>query len=105
MPTYEPNYVVGRGRLYFDKFKKGSNNSESGELYFGNSPEFTLTTDSETLDHYSSEHGLREMDASVLLELTQGGNFTVDEINADNLALFFLGEKSTITQTQAISLD
>lgn len=101
MPTYEPNYVVGRGRLYFDKFKKGSNNSESGELYFGNSPEFTLTTDSETLDHYSSEHGLREMDASVLLELTQGGNFTVDEINADNLALFFLGEKSTITQTQA----
>lgn len=100
-PVYEPNYVVGRGRVYFDKFKKGSNNSESGELYFGNSPEFTLTTDSETLDHYSSESGLREMDASVLLELTQGGNLTVDEINADNLALFFLGQKTTVTQTQA----
>lgn len=98
--NYEPNYVVGRGRVFFDKFKKGTNVSEAGELYFGNSPEFTITADSETLDHYSSESGMRVLDASVLLELTQGGNLTVDEINADNLALFFLGDKETITQTQ-----
>lgn len=97
---YVPNYVVGRGRTFFDKFKKGSNNSEAGELYFGNSPEFTLTTDSETLDHYSSERGMRELDASVLLEMTQGGNFTVDDITADNAALFFLGDKVSVTQTQ-----
>lgn len=100
MPNYEPNYVVGRGRLYFSLFKKGSNTPVSGELYFGNTPELTLTADTETLDHYSSESGLRNLDASVLLEYTQGGNFTTDEINADNLALFFLGDKSTVTQTQ-----
>lgn len=100
MPNYEPNYVVGRGRLYFSLFKKGSNTPVSGELYFGNTPELTLTADTETLDHYSSEEGLRNLDASVLLEYTQGGNFTTDEINADNLALFFLGDKSTVTQTQ-----
>lgn len=98
--NYEPNYVVGRGKVFFDKFKKGTNISEAGEMYFGNSPEFTITADSETLDHYSSESGMRVLDASVLLELTQGGNLTVDEINADNLALFFLGDKETITQTQ-----
>lgn len=100
MPNYEPNYVVGRGRLYFNLFKKGSNTPVSGELYFGNTPELTLTADTETLDHYSSESGLRNLDASVLLEYTQGGNFTTDEINADNLALFFLGDKTVVTQTQ-----
>lgn len=100
MPNYEPNYVVGRGRLYFNIFKKGSNTPASGELYFGNTPELTLTADTETLDHYSSESGLRNLDASVLLEYTQGGNFTTDEINADNLALFFLGDKTVVTQTQ-----
>ncbi len=100
MPDYQPNYVVGRGRLYFGQFKDGSNTPKGGELYFGNTPELTLTTDSETLDHYSSEQGLREMDARVLLELTQGGNFTTDEINADNLALHFLGDNVKMTQTQ-----
>lgn len=101
MPNYEPNYVVGRGRLYFDQFKNGSNASAGGEMYFGNTPELTLNTDSETLDHYSSESGLRNLDMTILLEMTQGGSFTTDEINPDNLALFFLGEKSKVTQTQA----
>lgn len=101
MPNYEPNYVVGRGRLYFDQFKNGSNTSLGGEMYFGNTPELTLNTDSETLDHYSSESGLRNLDMTLLLEMTQGGSFSTDEINPDNLALFFLGEKSRVTQTQA----
>lgn len=101
MPDYNPNYVVGRGRLYFNRFKDGTNQPLGGELYFGNTPEFTVTTDTETLDHYSSESGMRNMDASVLLEVTQGGNFTCDEINADNLALFFLGEKQSSANTAA----
>lgn len=100
MPTYEPNYVVGRGRLYFNLFRKGSNTPVSGESYFGNTPELTLTADTETLDHYSSEEGLRNLDASVLLEYTQGGNFTCDEISAENLALNFLGDKVNLVQTQ-----
>lgn len=100
MPNYEPNYVVGRGRIYFDLFKAGSNQSAGGELYFGNTPELTMTTDTETLDHYSSEEGLRNLDMTVLLEITQGGTFTTDEINSDNLGLFFLGDKLQVAQTQ-----
>ncbi|QJI52240.1 structural protein [Cronobacter phage JC01] len=100
MPNYQPNYVVGRGSLYFNKFKKNSNTPETGELYFGNTPEFTITSDSETLDHYSSEQGMRNLDARVMLEYTPGGSFTCDEINADNLALHFLGENTNITQLQ-----
>lgn len=100
MPSYEPNYVVGRGRIYFDQFKLNSNQSMGGEMYFGNTPELTMNTDTETLDHYSSESGLRNLDMTVLLEITQGGTFTTDEINADNLTLFFLGDKMQVSQTQ-----
>lgn len=101
MPEYNPNYVVGRGRIYFNRFKDGTNTPAGGEMYFGNTPEFTVTTDTETLDHYSSESGMRNMDASVLLEVTRGGSMTCDEINADNLALFFLGEVATSANTAA----
>lgn len=97
--SYQNNYVVGRGRVYFDRFKDGST-TKTGEMYFGNTPEFTINTDSETLDHYSSDHGMRVMDASVLLEASQGGTFTCDNIHNDNLALWFLGDVSTTTQTQ-----
>lgn len=97
--NYSNNYVVGRGTVYFDRFKDGSNN-KTGEMYFGNTPEFTINTDTETLDHYSSEHGMRVMDASVLLEASQGGTFTCDNINEDNLALWFLGALEKNAQTQ-----
>lgn len=97
--NYGNNYVVGRGTVYFDKFQQGTNR-KTGEMYFGNTPEFTINTDSETLDHYSSDHGMRVMDASVLLEASQGGTFTCDNINADNLALWFLGDVETTAQTQ-----
>lgn len=97
--NYGNNYVVGRGTVYFDRFKDGSNN-KTGEMYFGNTPEFTINTDTETLDHYSSEHGMRVMDASVLLEASQGGSFTCDNINEDNLALWFLGALEKNAQTQ-----
>ncbi|QHJ72774.1 structural protein [Proteus phage P16-2532] len=56
----DQNYVVGRGRLFFDKFVDGCNNSEHGEMYFGNTPELSLSSDTETLDHYSSDYGMRE---------------------------------------------
>lgn len=97
--NYGNNYVVGRGKVYFDRFKNGSNN-KTGEMYFGNTPEFTINTDTETLEHYSSEGGMRVMDASVLLEASQGGSFTCDNINEDNLALWFLGDLEVTAQTQ-----
>lgn len=97
--NFSNNYVVGRGTVYFDQFKKGSN-KKTGELYFGNTPEFTISTDSETLDHYNSDHGLRVMDASVLLEASVSGTFTCDNINAENLALWFLGDVVTSVQTK-----
>lgn len=96
----DQNYVVGRGRLFFDKFADGCNNSEHGELYFGNTPELSLSSDTETLDHYSSDYGLREKDLTVMLEHSRSGSFVTDHISQDNLALFFLGDRTKVTQTQ-----
>lgn len=85
------NYTVGRGRLYFDLFADGTNQG-SGERYFGNTPSFGPSNETEMLDHYSSEAGIRQKDASVMLQVDQNGAFTCDHISVENLALFFLGQ-------------
>lgn len=95
------NYVLGKGRLYFNQFKPGTNVG-MGERYLGNTPEFSATNDTETLDHFSAEGGLREKDESVLLEISSSGSFNCDNISAENVALFFLGEvltKSAVSVT------
>lgn len=93
---FQNDYTLGRGKTYFDKFQPNSNR-KTGELYFGNGPEFTITTDTENLDHYASDYGLRVKDASVLLEAGMTGTFSCDNISAENLALWFLGDQVNLT--------
>lgn len=95
---FQNDYTIGRGKSYFDKFLPNTNR-KTGEMYFGNGPEFTITTDTENLDHYASDYGLRVKDASVLLEAGMTGTFTCDNIAAENLALWFLGDLVNLTLT------
>lgn len=92
------NYVLGRGKLYFDPFAPGTKN-KTGERYFGNTTEFNLNVESEALDHFNSDEGVRTKDDSVILELTRTGALTTDNINEENAALFVLGEVSDVAQT------
>lgn len=98
------NYTLGRGKVYFSRFKTGTQTPE-GFMYIGNTPEFSLTIESENLDHYSSDAGIREKDDSVPLEVTRTGSFITDDIQPDNVALFFFGSKSTVTQAIVASDD
>lgn len=91
------NYTLGRGELWFAPFRPGTRTAR-GESYFGNTPEFSLTIESENLDHYNSDRGVREKDQSIALQTDRTGNFTTDNISADNLALFFFGSKTRLTQ-------
>lgn len=84
------NYVVGRGRLYFGQFKPNTR-SPRGQLYFGNTPELSLSQSEDTLDHYSSEGGARVKDDSVTLQNDSSGSFQCDNISIPNLALWFRG--------------
>lgn len=89
-------YVLPKGRVWFSRFKEGTRIPE-GFREIGNAPEFNITIESETLDHFSSQSGVQEKDASITLRTNRSGTLTTDNVNNDNLALFFLGTKSTVT--------
>lgn len=91
------SYVLGKGEVYFDQGQ--------GERYFGNTTEFNITIESENLDHFDSDNGIRVKDDSVVLEITRGGSLITDNISKENMALFFLGELSTVTQVATPVVD
>jgi hypothetical protein len=92
------NYTLGRGKVHFSRFKDGTT-IPSGFFYIGNTPEFSLNIQSQTLDHFSSDEGIREKDDSVPLEVNRSGSMTTDNIEPKNVALFFFGDDSTVTQS------
>lgn len=97
------NYTLGRGKTYFSKFKDGTQLPE-GFRYIGNTTEFNLTIESENLDHFSSDYGIREKDDSMLLEVTRSGTMITDSIQPENIALFFLGSASVVALASASGL-
>lgn len=94
------NYTVGRGELHFAQFLPGTQ-TPGPYRYLGNSPEFSLTLESTKLDHYGSDRGIREKDASITIEVNRTGSLVLDEIQIDNLAMFFFGSSERITQVGA----
>jgi hypothetical protein len=55
------NYVIGRGKLYWDQFLTGTQ-TPTGQRYLGNTPALSMTSAYQNLDHYSSDFGLRVKD-------------------------------------------
>ena len=100
MPTQ--NYTLGRGKVHFARFKAGTQEPD-GFFYIGNTPEVSLTIESETLDHFSSDEGIREKDDSVPLEVSRSGSLTTDNIDPKNVALFFFGSDTVITQASVVA--
>lgn len=100
---FENNYTLGRGRIYFAR--RDANGRLGGERYLGNTPEFSTNFESETLDHYSSDRGIREKDASVILQINRTGSLVTDNISPENVALFFFGEEEALTVAEASVVD
>lgn len=95
------NYALGRGKLFFAMFAAGTQIPADGQMYFGNTPEFSTTSDSEELEHFDSDNGVNVKDDSVTLSNTRTGSFTTDNISLDNVAMFYLGKKSSYAQVAA----
>lgn len=95
--TKAQNYTLGRGEVHFARFQTNSQ-SPKGEYYIGNTPELSLTIEQEVLDHFSSDHGIREKDESIALQVNRTGSFTTDNVEPHNIALFFFGDSSEITE-------
>lgn len=91
--TQKQNYSLGRGQLLFARFLDDTQ-VPGGFRYVGNTPEFNLTIESEELQHFSSDGGIREEDDSVPLDVTRSGTFTTDSVKPENISYFFFGEES-----------
>lgn len=92
------NYTLGRGKVYLGRETTFDQFATVGERYVGNSPGFVLNIESTSLDHFNSDGGINELDASVTTQVNRSGTMTLDDISSDNLLLFFLGNKITISQ-------
>jgi hypothetical protein len=85
------DYNLGRGILYFQP------TGTSAWRDLGNCTAYTISTTSETLQHFSSRSGLKTLDKEVTLSRTTTSSFTLDELNDENLSLFFSGGKASHT--------
>ena len=98
------NYVLANGRIEFNQFpiENGveDKTKAKGFRYLGASTEFNLTQENETLEHKSSECGFNTTDEEIIISNSMTGNLTLDNINTENLALFFAGEISKVAQNQ-----
>lgn len=94
------NLVLGRGKLYFDRFLP-STTTKTGERYFGATPSFSVSAETQELEHYSAEEGLRIKDESVTTQIDFTGTFATENMSGANMALFFLGSSVTSAQTSA----
>jgi len=94
------NYVVGAGKIYFDQFVDDTFDT-TGERYLGNTPALTLSLSIDKLDHYGSDYAVKVKDASITLQEDSTGSFQTDNIDADNLAMWFNAIRST--EMQAIA--
>lgn len=90
--------TLGRGELYFYPFLTGTTTPSKDGRYLGNTPGFSLAASAEKIEHFSSDRGLKVKDRSVTLSVDYTGTMEVDNINVANLAAFFMGDKSTVTQ-------
>lgn len=102
------NYTLGRGRVFFDRFAPNvvvtALTRGDGERYIGNTPEFSTTSESEDLEHFDSDGGVRTKDASVQLTLNRSGSMVCDNIDGENVALYFLGQATTLVQAAATGI-
>ena len=93
------SYMIPRGRVTFNPLNAAG--AYTGEIPFGNCPGVGFSTETEKAEHFSSEAGLAEKDASIIVRITRTGTLTCDNFSGANLALFVAGEKTTHAQAAA----
>lgn len=94
------NQSLGRGKVYVSTFLPGTH-TPAGFRFVGNCPSFGISVNQEKLDHFDSTSGVRVKDKSIVLQVDITGTATLDDINNENLSLFFFGSQSVLAQTSA----
>jgi hypothetical protein len=91
------NIVIPAGKIYFDPFDAAG--AKTGERYLGCTPGGTINVETETVEIYCADSPLPTLLDEVPTKNKQTGTITCDDISDDNLALFFIADKATVTQS------
>eukprot|EP01034_Spumella_vulgaris_P042518 gene42518-52729_t len=89
-------YLIPRGRVYFDPYN--ASEELTGEIPLGNCPGLTISISTEKSDHYSSETGLQQKDATWNLRIDRTGTLSCDNFSPSNAALWLSGTHEQKTQ-------
>ena len=96
------DYTIGRGKVYLalmsDEYTVGTD-----FRHIGNTTTFKFNTDPTKKEHYASTSQFRLKDKSVVLGVDYNMEMITDNINDENVAMFFSGQKSALTQTVVTS--
>lgn len=94
--TQTADYNLGRGIIYIAELD-GTSGLPLDYRDLGNAPSFALSVDVEELVHQSSRAGLRTVDKRLVISQTVNFSFVLEELSAENLALFFSGTSVAAT--------
>lgn len=93
------NILLGRGRIYFDRFDAAG--ARTGELFLGNCPTFEITPSPEEIKKFSSADKAADLIASDVLRTALALRIVGDEFSKENLAMALFGDTATLSQTGA----
>jgi hypothetical protein len=93
------HYTVGRGQVFFNK--KKADGTYEGMRTLGNVKSLTTSVAVEKLKHYSTKSKYRKLDKSAVVEILPSVKLVLDEINAENYALFFMATITEVDQQAA----
>ncbi len=97
------NIVLGAGYVYFDELDTAG--ALTGERYLAETPGFSLTVASESLEDYSSDGPIAEKHLDVATRVTRDAAMTLKDMSADNFALFLIAEASLNSTTAGTETD
>lgn len=89
-------YLLGRGIIYAASLHPTTGRPLAWRD-LGNGPLFNWSMTRETLDHVSSRSDISTVDKQVTTSRTGNISIQLEEFNAENLALTFMGEKTSPT--------
>jgi hypothetical protein len=92
------DYTLGRGIVYESSINTSTEKPDAnGWRDLGNATEFNVSLETEKLEHKSSRAGLQVIDKEVVLSQKMTINFSLDELNDENVAAFLSGVTASHT--------
>ncbi len=88
--AHTDNIVIGAGEVYIDVHDSAG--KKTGERYLGDTPEATLSIETQSVDVISSDGPVAKMLTKHNSQLTRTLSCTIRDMSLDNLALFAAGD-------------